>query len=189
MLLVLPGCVGRTPPIDPDRQAQPYSHINGILSMTTEMDCDEAARLFRASVDQGDTRSMVNLGRLNETYCRLRKVANASDYPDALYAAAAERGDPVGQTNLGARCLNSRPGFITGCSTYRDAADWFAKAADQGYMRALVYLGYMHERGFGVFQPDREAAAALYRQASAKGEKLGDVFLWDMENLEMRKTR
>ena len=155
--------------------------------MATEMDCDEASRIYKAAADQGDVRALVNLGGL--AGCVRGPFAHGEGEAAALFAQAAEAGDPVGQTNLGVLCITFVPGWLSSCRTYGEAANWFTKAADQGYMPAVVYLGYMHEKGFGVFPADRQEAAVFYKRASAKGEKLGDVFLWEMENLEIRQPR
>ena len=185
VVILLPGCTGRRPVIE--RTPYPYSDVSPILQMETQMDCSAASRIYKAAADQGDVRALVNLGGLSG--CVRGPFVHGEGDAAAIYAQAAEKGDPLGQTNLGVLCITFVPGWLNSCRTYAEAAKWFTKAADQGYMPAVVYLGYMHERGLGVFPVDRQEAAALYRKASANGEKLGDVFLWDMENLETRQPR
>ena len=48
---------------------------------------------------------------------------------------------------------------------YANAATWYRKAADQGYPRALINLGFLYEQGRGV-PADPVAALKLYRQAA-----------------------
>src|SRR5690606_18254852 len=48
---------------------------------------------------------------------------------------------------------------------YGMAAQWYQKAADQGYKRAKINLGYLYEQGLGVPQ-DTTRALNLYREAS-----------------------
>ncbi len=45
------------------------------------------------------------------------------------------------------------------------AAEWYRKAAAQGYSRALINLGYLYESGLGV-ERDLTRAMNLYRQAA-----------------------
>ena len=169
------------------RTPDPYSHVAGILSMTTEMDCEEASRIYKAAADQGDVKALVNFGGLSG--CVRGPFTHSAGEAAAIFAQAAEAGDPVGQTDLGVMCITFAPGWLSSCRTPAEAAAWFTKAADQGYMPAVVYLGYMHEKGFGVFPADRQEAATFYRRASSKGERLGDVFQWEMENLAVRQPQ
>lgn len=48
---------------------------------------------------------------------------------------------------------------------YLAAAEWYRKAADQGYARARINLGFLYEKGLGV-KKDPAAALDLYRQAA-----------------------
>ena len=55
---------------------------------------------------------------------------------------------------------------------YGMAAQWYQKAADQGYKRAKINLGYLYEQGLGVPQ-DTTRALNLYREASGvSGDEL-----------------
>jgi hypothetical protein len=51
------------------------------------------------------------------------------------------------------------------------AFQWFKKAADQGYGRAKINLGYLYEQGLGV-ERDQAAALNLYREASGIEDEL-----------------
>ena len=48
---------------------------------------------------------------------------------------------------------------------YASAASWYQKAADQGYSRALINLGFLYEQGLGVPR-DQATALRLYRKAA-----------------------
>jgi uncharacterized protein len=70
-----------------------------------------------------------------------RKGAN----PAATFAAA-ERGDPAAQTQVGFM-------YETGRGLPQDfmaAVYWYRRAADQGYPRAMHLLGLMYDKGQGV---------------------------------------
>jgi hypothetical protein len=74
-------------------------------------------------------------------------------------------GDAESQTNIGElyeRGTNGQP-------NYQAAAEWYQRAADQGYSRAQFALGSFYERGLGVPQ-DRLRALNLYRLASGLSE-------------------
>ena len=53
---------------------------------------------------------------------------------------------------------------------YYQAAEWFRKAADKGFTRAINNLGTCYEFGQGVKQ-DRDKAFKLYKEAAEKGYK------------------
>ena len=101
--------------------------------------------------------------------------ANAPAQSDNAYAAydrkdvaalsrMAKAGDQVAQFNLGASYTEGR-GIA---QNYPAAADWYRKAADQGFANAQNNLGYMYESGLGVAQND-PSAAYWYRKAADQG--------------------
>ncbi len=51
---------------------------------------------------------------------------------------------------------------------YRQAIEWYAKAADQGYARAQNRLGFMYRKGNGV-SVDYEQAIKWYTKAAEQG--------------------
>ena len=53
---------------------------------------------------------------------------------------------------------------------YKMAAEWYRKAAEQGYSEAQYNLGMCYEAGRGVEQDDKEAVE-WYRKAAEKGNK------------------
>jgi len=80
----------------------------------------------------------------------------------------AEKGDPEAQYYV-ARIYGNGMGGVT--TDYTRAAEWYRKAADQGYKAAKMELGYMYEEGLGV-QQDLLLALNLQREASGLGEDL-----------------
>lgn len=58
--------------------------------------------------------------------------------------------------------------FYNEMRDYKQAAEWFKKAADRGLTRALNNLGMCYEFGHGVDR-DRDAAFQLYREGAEKG--------------------
>ncbi|WP_290982169.1 tetratricopeptide repeat protein [Hyphomicrobium sp.] len=77
---------------------------------------------------------------------------------------AAANGDASAQFEVGAR-------FAEGHGvkqSFKDAAKWYQRSADQGFAQAQYRLATLYERGLGL-KPDREQAAALYERAAAQG--------------------
>jgi len=58
--------------------------------------------------------------------------------------------------------------FYNEMRDYKQAAEWFKKAADRGFSRALNNLGTCYEFGQGVDR-DRDAAFQLYKESAEKG--------------------
>jgi len=75
---------------------------------------------------------------------------------DQAMAGSAEAQNYVGE--IYSKGLGTAP-------DYEMAALWFRKSADQGFKRAKINLGYLHEQGLGVDQ-DMTKALNLYRDAS-----------------------
>ena len=104
---------------------------------------------------------------------------------------SAQAGDKVAQTYVG-EIMEKGSG---GVPNYAGAAAWYRKAADQGYARALINLGFLYEQGLGVTK-DPVAALDLYRKATGiEGtfalEDSGDAPRQDVEALrrELEQTR
>jgi Sel1 repeat len=77
-----------------------------------------------------------------------------------LWLAQAKEGDKVAQTYVGEmyeKGLGVQP-------DYGRAAEWYRKAAEQGYARAQMNFGYLYEKGLGV-EKDPMTASAWYRKA------------------------
>jgi hypothetical protein len=80
----------------------------------------------------------------------------------------ANGGDPEAQTYVGElyeRGIGGQP------PNFAEAARWYRKAADQGFARGRINLGFLYEKGLGV---ERDPAAALqwYRKAAGLGESI-----------------
>lgn len=92
--------------------------------------------------------------------------ADRASYATALkiWLPLANQGDPVAQTYVGEiyeKGLGVPP-------QHSIAAEWYAKAAEKDFVRALLSLGALYEEGRGVPQ-DKEKAVELYRRASGLG--------------------
>ena len=80
------------------------------------------------------------------------------------YRAAAEQGEPVGQSNLAFMYTQGRG---VG-KDFREAAKWFLKAAESGYAPAEGKLGQLYATGNGV-PLDYAVAYGWYKSAAAGG--------------------
>jgi hypothetical protein len=81
---------------------------------------------------------------------------------DQAMAGSAEAQNNVGE--IYSKGLGTEP-------DYGMAAQWFKKAADQGYNRARINLGFLYEQGLGVTQ-DTAMALNLYREGSGLQDEL-----------------
>jgi len=81
---------------------------------------------------------------------------------DQAMAGSAEAQNNVGE--IYSKGLGTEP-------DYGMAAQWFKKAADQGYNRAKINLGFLYEQGLGVTQ-DTAMALNLYREGSGIQDEL-----------------
>jgi TPR repeat protein len=86
--------------------------------------------------------------------------------------AKAERGSAVAQCMLGIALLEG----IDVAQDYPEALRWLEAASGKGAARAMVWLGWMRERGLGA-PVDVERANELFEMAAERGEFLGCVFL------------
>jgi len=121
----------------------------------------EAARVCRASAEQGDAKAQSKLGSMYFYGSGVPK-----DYAEALrwFRKAADQGDASGQNSLGYSYL-----YRFGVERdYAEALRCFQKAADQGYAKAQLNLGNMYYHGYGVTQDNAEAAR-WYRKAAEQG--------------------
>lgn len=78
-----------------------------------------------------------------------------------VWQSCADQGDKVAQNYLGEIYARN---WGTVKPDFSHAAEWFRKAAEQGYSRAQKNLGVLYEQGLGV-PNDPETAFKLYRQA------------------------
>jgi hypothetical protein len=114
-------------------------------------------------------------------------------YDRAGYASAlnvwlnlAMEGDKNAQTHVGEIYMKG----LTGSPQYDKAVEWFQKAADQGYERAQLNLGYLFEMGLGVPR-DSVKALNLYRTAAGLEESivLESETITEAERQEMERLR
>jgi uncharacterized protein len=103
-----------------------------------------------------------------------------------IWLATAQSGDADAQTTVGEiyeKGLGVPPDHVR-------AADWYQKAADQGYSRALFNLGTLYEQGLGVAR-DPLRALNLYREAGGLKGEIGfeEAYLAEQEKqrLELQK--
>jgi hypothetical protein len=90
----------------------------------------------------------------------------SGDYTNAhrLWRAAARRGDPVAQYNLGLM-------YAFGLGVDKDpqaAASWYRSSAEQGYDKAQAVLGLFYATGVGVPR-DTSEAVRWWKLAAAQG--------------------
>ena len=111
----------------------------------------------KQNVDKGSARAMANLGYMY--YLGFFSERNQQEGRDLIEKAAAA-GDAEGQLLIG--ILESASGNAA------KAAEYFAKAAEQGLDEAQFNLAVFYERGRGVAQ-DTGAALKLYEAAAAQG--------------------
>ncbi|GAB0148530.1 MULTISPECIES: SEL1-like repeat protein [Marichromatium] len=88
-------------------------------------------------------------------------------YANPELLAAAESGDAEAQYQLGLAIVQ-RHWERGEQRRLGEAAEWVAKAAEQGHVRAQLVMGGLYEKGRGVIQ-DYELALAWYRRAAAQG--------------------
>jgi hypothetical protein len=84
----------------------------------------------------------------------------------------AEKGNPKAQFDAGVVYETG----LQGDQEFSKAAEWYEKAAAQGYGPAQVSLGYLYQTGKGV-PPDPAKAADYYRKAAAAGDVSGQFHL------------
>lgn len=83
-----------------------------------------------------------------------------------VWLPLAAQGDKEAQTYVGEIYEKSLGDALP---DYAMAAQWYQKAADQGYARAMINLGFLYEKGFGV-KKDIAVAMDFYRKASGLRE-------------------
>lgn len=82
----------------------------------------------------------------------------------AVFIPLAERGDPFAQFIVGQ--LHERGSGVP--QNPREAARWYARAAQAGQAEAMNNLGFLYEQGTGVPQ-DYQEAMRLYKRAAEAG--------------------
>ena len=97
--------------------------------------------------------------------------AGADNFDETL--RRAQRGDAKAQHDLAIMYIEA--------ANYSKAAEWYAKAADQGYALSQINLGLMYEVGLGVEQ-DYYMAGILYLRAAKQGNEVAQELLNDLIN-------
>jgi len=122
-----------------------------------------ASRWFRRAAQMGHVGGAKALARMLEKGQGVeRDLAESFQW----FKLAAQHGDAESQRNLGVFYEN---GWSLRAPDPDSAARWFGKAAAQGHPPALLALGNLYVRGFGV-EEDLVKAEGLYRKAIAAGE-------------------
>jgi TPR repeat protein len=170
----------------------PSTYVGAFANLKTVPDDAAVRRLARQQADAGDTKAMVDYAHLqtNErvTYEEsLRRQAEAERFD----RQAAERGDPVGQTNTGVWCMiNQRQQTLPGaCKSDVEAVRWFRLAMDQGNADGMACYAYMVELGRGGVAKDPALAASYYADAGKRGSGYARAFLNDMTEFADRAPR
>jgi TPR repeat protein len=133
-------------------------------------DLHAAFHCYQLAADLGDADAMNNLGSMCLNGIRGRHAFGPPQEPDTVlarkwYEAAARKGHPVAQYNLGKLYLHGKGVAVD----YAAAAHWIGQAALQGYLEAVCYFGTMHRFGQGV-DADLLQAAQFHVIAAAQGD-------------------
>jgi TPR repeat protein len=91
--------------------------------------------------------------------------------PDLL--AKANAGDAAAQVQVGERYAANAAALHNVASageTYKTAAEWYRKAADQGFIPGQLHLAALYRDGGKGFPRDMEQAATWYRKAAEQGD-------------------
>jgi hypothetical protein len=82
---------------------------------------------------------------------------------DPALLAKANSGDAAAEVKAGESCAAGRD--------YQQAAAWYTKAANQGYIAGEIHLANLYRDGGGeLFPRDMAQAAAWYRKAADQGD-------------------
>ena len=84
----------------------------------------------------------------------------------ALYARAAERGNPYAQYNVAMMYANGEAVNVD----YQQAAYWFRKSAIRNFAPARYRLGELYFFGMGGLPQNETAAVRLFRLAAEQGD-------------------
>ena len=77
---------------------------------------------------------------------------------------AAAKGDPSAQFDVGAKLAEGQ----RATPNYKEAAKWYQRSADQGFVQSQYRLGTLYERGLGL-KADQSRAQAWYQRAAERG--------------------
>lgn len=187
LLLALPvACTGFYTTVDR------LAPVDGLVVLRTVRDDETIRRLMRQQAETGDPRAMVDYAALlrNTSTFDPDEISRFRSESERFDRMAAERGDPIGQINMGIRCLDRFYEMRRfSCRDDVEAVRWFRLAMEQGNADALAFYGYMTELGRGGLDRDRDRAIAYYTEAGKRGSEYGDRFLRDMTEYAHRRPR
>jgi hypothetical protein len=105
------------------------------------------------------------------------RARQRGEFPTAieLLRPVAEAGDPEAQNAIGEMLIAGKQG-MTGTTGDDEAAEWFRKAAVQGFAAGQINFGLMLEHGKGVAR-DEAGASRWYRRAALDGFAAGQHHL------------
>jgi TPR repeat protein len=92
---------------------------------------------------------------------------------DAALVAKANGGDAAAQTAVGEHFAASAAGLhnvAQAGEAYKQAAEWYRKAAEQGFLAGKMHLAALYRDGGKGFPRDMKQAAAWYRKAAEQGD-------------------
>ncbi len=121
-----------------------------------------AARWFAKAAAQGHSEAQFMLASMLERGAGVEKDEAKAI---ALYRQAANAGHVRAMHNLGAMLLKNATAL-----TYREAASWFGRAAEEGFPDSQYNLALLYEHGLGIEQ-DLSRAYQWYVEAAKGGVK------------------
>ena len=129
----------------------------------------KAAKIYKRAVELGNLEAMRHLGILYVTGSGVKLDKKKAE---ELFRAAADRGDPVAQSNLG--------GLLCSEEKFEEAFRYYALAADQGLTKGEVKFGCCYGSGAGT-EVDIGKARYWFERAAAKGDELATTCLADLD--------
>jgi len=154
--------------IEQAKRHQAMAEISGELGYAAARSADGAA--VPASMVPSDAETEV--GKPPMTTGSVPPSASKSsplDMPPATVGPlslrlAAANGDPSAEFEVGARLAEGKGT----AQSFKDAAKWYQRSADQGFAQSQYRLGTLYERGLGL-KADRAQAAIWYQRAAQQG--------------------
>jgi TPR repeat protein len=130
-----------------------------------EQDFPKALKYFHQAADLGNTDAMVSIGYMYE-----KGLGLDIDLVEGQrwYRMAGRGHNYVGLANIGFYFLDGLGGLPRSDDS---AFVFFREAADSGYSRAQLQLGYMYEVGHGI-RSDPMQAEKWYRKAAEQGNSI-----------------
>jgi len=124
---------------------------------------EESARWYRRAADQGHTTAILELATMYE-YGISDFAGGDLEVPDKW--EVPDNWEPTVYSKV--RLLMRGPAYEGVLQDAKEAADWYRRAAEQGYADAQFRLANKYESGNGVLE-DFEEALHWYRRAAEQG--------------------